>query len=180
MSKKKPTTMADILAAKKPMTVTATAYLDPEAGQKVSEARNAHRLAVLAQSRRPDAAGADEKVAKAEKALEAEIEAQSDHAVDFQFRAVGRKVLDVLQKMHPPSAEEQEDHDLSMKAANKPTSKLAHSPTSFPPALFHAAAVEPRMSLEEATELWDSEDFSRAELGAIFDAAWNANQYNPA
>jgi hypothetical protein len=74
------------------------------------------------------------------------------------LRAIGSKGYDVLVGMHPPTAEQKKDG-------------ATYNPDSFGPALISACTVEPRMTPNEAKELWESEEWSRGEVMELFVAA---------
>lgn len=74
------------------------------------------------------------------------------------LRAIGSKAYDVLVGMHPPTAEQKKDG-------------ATYNPDTFGPALISACAIEPRMTPNEAKELWESEEWSRGEVMELFVAA---------
>lgn len=71
------------------------------------------------------------------------------------LRAIGSKAYDVLVGMHPPTTEQKKEG-------------AVYNPDTFGPALISACAISPRMTPNEAKELWDSDEWSRGEVMEIF------------
>ena len=80
----------------------------------------------------------------------------------FTLRAIGSKAYDVLMGMHHPTAEQKKEG-------------LAYNVDTFGPALIAACSVEPKITPNEAKELWDSDEWSRGEVMAMFSAAVEVN-----
>ena len=94
----------------------------------------------------------------------------------FVFRAIGRKRLEDLTKLHPSTPEQKADFKDRLKAEGLPTNEtLNHNPDTFPPALMQAACVDPGLSVEEAHYIWTDDAWSEGEVGALFAAAWEVN-----
>ena len=74
------------------------------------------------------------------------------------LRAIGSKAYDVLVGMHPPTGEQKKEG-------------ASYNPDTFGPALIAACAVEPRITPNEAKELWESDEWSRGEVMELFVAA---------
>ena len=94
------------------------------------------------------------------KQLEA-LEAEAlESTVRFVFQDLGRKRFEDLYKSFPPTDEQKEEG-------------MAWNPDEFGPALMAASAIEPKMSLDEANEIYDN--WASAEVGVLVTTALNAN-----
>lgn len=80
----------------------------------------------------------------------------------FTMRAIGSKAYDVLVGMHPPTNDQKKDG-------------LTYNIDTFGPALIAACSVSPSITPNEAKELWDSDEWSRGEVMALFSAAVEVN-----
>lgn len=80
----------------------------------------------------------------------------------FTMRAIGSKAYDVLVAVHPPTADQKKD-------------QMTYNPDTFGPALIAACSVSPSLTPNEAKELWDSDEWSRGEVMALFSAAVEVN-----
>lgn len=78
--------------------------------------------------------------------------------VELRFRAIGHKEYDRLITKFPPSAQQKRDG-------------LTYDPDRFGPALFSKVCIDPVLSLEDAEEIWKSEDWNRGEITNLFLAA---------
>jgi len=79
------------------------------------------------------------------------------------FRALGAKAYDDLLAEHPPTKKDKEDGGV-------------WNGDTFPPALIAASSMDPKISVEEATEVWTSPDWSRGELYDMFSRLVRLNQ----
>lgn len=184
-------TIDDVLARKKPKTEKFLLALDPDAAAVRDAARDAlkknqARVAVLegmaGRGRDLNAAQLKElddarsKTAGLEAELEAAEEVVAEESVTFVFKALGRKVVEVLMKKHRPTASQVAEFQEILEDQGLPKQTLQFNEDTFPPALLSACCVTPKMTTEEAQALWDSENFSRGDLSAMFQSAWNINQ----
>lgn len=78
------------------------------------------------------------------------------------FKSIGYKDYDDLLSSHQPSKEQSKDG-------------AQWNPDTFPPALISACSVDPVIGLEEAKELWLSDQWSRGELMDLFFAVAKLN-----
>lgn len=88
-----------------------------------------------------------------------------DETVSFTFRDIGRKRYDELVAAHPPTQEQKDDY----KAQDGP-GNLTFNPDTFPPALISACAIDPEISLAQATlicDTWSEGDIQELFLCAI-------------
>jgi hypothetical protein len=74
------------------------------------------------------------------------------------LKAVGSKAYDDLMANHPPTPDQKKDG-------------AQYNPDTFGPALIAACSFEPYLTPKEASELWNSEDWSRGEVMELFIAA---------
>jgi len=82
--------------------------------------------------------------------------------INVLFRSLGSKLYDAIVTEHQPTKEQK-------KEGNQ------WNPDTFPPALIAACSVDPRLTVEQATSLWESEDWSQGELMGLFIAAVKLN-----
>lgn len=86
-----------------------------------------------------------------------------DEDVSFLFRALGGPDWDKIVHKHPPTSEQRADG-------------AAYNPNTFGPALLSACCVEPVLDMNEWTELWNSNEWSKGELSELFWVAVNLCQ----
>lgn len=80
----------------------------------------------------------------------------------FTLRAIGSKAYDVLVGVHPPTAEQKKEG-------------ATYNPDTFGPALISMCSANPKITPNEAKELWESDEWSRGEVMEIFMAAVEVN-----
>jgi hypothetical protein len=119
----------------------------------------------------------DEARAELERLLDQAVE--DEQVVRFTFRAIGRKAFERLKEDHPATAEQQKRaREEGLAAGLEPEhTRLQWDADKFPPALVAAASLEPKITHDEAWELFHvSEDWNEAELTSLFLAALAAQQ----
>lgn len=79
----------------------------------------------------------------------------NDLLLQMKYRAVSSKEYDELVAANPPSAKEK-------------ASGAVYNVDTFAPALIAAVSAEPKISLEQATELYRSPEWSGGEIGTLF------------
>lgn len=84
--------------------------------------------------------------------------------ITFVFQSLGRALYDALVNEHPPV-----DDD---------TSRWIWDPETFPAALISACLVEPKLTVDEVTQLRRSPAWTSAEFDALFTAAHAVNTEN--
>lgn len=89
----------------------------------------------------------------------------------IRFKALGREAYRLLeeQQEHRPTKKQRQD------ARDNGLGEIDHNPLTFPPALLAASSVEPKMTLDEATKLWNSETWSSGELMLLYTTAMTVN-----
>lgn len=80
---------------------------------------------------------------------------------EFTFRSIGRHAHDELLLSHPPTDEQKKEG-------------YGFNPDTYTPALVAAASYDPKISLQEAAEIWDDPDWNSGELLQLFFAAQRA------
>ena len=163
----------EILQAKKPMTVDTQIVLDPDKARALKAARaEVEKLEKLI-----DMMG-DDPVPK----FVTELEATQKHLEDlddgeavatFKFKALSRVDFQRLLDAHPLGKEERAQ--LMGRGVKRPDLPI-WSLETFPPALLAATAVDPDLTIEEATSLWNADTFSSSELDLLFSSAMVAQQ----
>jgi hypothetical protein len=160
---------------KRPNTVTVLIPFDSneadayEAAQhRLQQAKERHGLIVTPQTLQ-ELDEAEEALADAHKAVEA-------NAAAFRFEALGGKQYEELIEDFPPSKAQRD----KWRKENPQLAALGQSPRwdedQFPPALLEACCVEPKLSAEDAAELWRGEQFNDGERTALFGAARKVNE----
>ena len=84
-----------------------------------------------------------------------------------------------MRDAHPPTAAQQAEFKEMQVAAGVDRANLrslAFNSETFPPALIAAACVDPAMAESDAIELWDSDEWSEAELADLLAAAQAINE----
>lgn len=85
---------------------------------------------------------------------------KGDIELTLQLRAVSASAYDRLLAEHPPTKEQKEEGS-------------GYNPDTFAPAIIAAVVADPALSVEEATEIWNGETWSRGELRDLFLACVN-------
>jgi len=164
--------VAEVLAARKPRKKSVRLVLDGQSHAELELARN--ELKNLRLRERVD--GKDETLASQIPGLERKIqELEADlitNAPLFTFQAIGRRKLDEIRSEHPPT-EEQWDLYRERSKVNPMVNAPSFDPQGLAPKLLAASALDPPMSIEEASELWDS--LSDGESAQLYEAAWSVN-----
>lgn len=83
-----------------------------------------------------------------------------DEIYEWELTAISSKTLDALQMRYPPKKDQKERG-------------LIYNPEKFGPALLAACSTDPELSMEEAEELWHSEEWSTGEINELFNACIN-------
>ncbi len=78
-----------------------------------------------------------------------------DTGPGIRFQALGSKEYDDLIAEHPPTAKQKKED-------------ASWNPDTFAPALIAACSVDPKISEDDATKIWESESWSRGELMDLF------------
>lgn len=71
------------------------------------------------------------------------------------LKAIGSKAYDDMLAAHPPTNEQKKEGN-------------AYNIESFAPALISACSVTPALNVEQATQIWESNEWSRGELTELF------------
>lgn len=157
------TSIADILAAKRPQETTVWLLLEPglltERARIVDGLDQARRVDGTV-NRKPEAAEWESKLQAVDSRL-------AESRVGFTFAAVGRRVWSDLLDAHPP------------RPGNTDDEQAGYNFDTFPPALLAAAAVNPTMTTSEAADLWDGAVFSDGETTRLLAAAVAVNKVPP-
>lgn len=151
-------TFAQIKAKKKATTSSVTIQLDGEIASRIEQLHGEVRR----QERLDRRENTPDKAPAMARELQALLDEAKTTEVLFTFKSVGRPVYDGLVAAHPPSKEQKAEGYL-------------FDPVTFPPMLIAAASVEPVLTADDAHEIWDSEEWSPAELVKLFSAALNVN-----
>lgn len=180
--KSKPVTVSEIMNRKKPSEKSVDVCLDRALKEEAMKAtKNAGVISM--KLRKAEADEDAERIAELEAELAAaELEAElaeiavEENTVTFVFRTIGRHAANAIVSAHPPTAAQREAYAAELKAQGRPIEPLSWNAETLPPAIMAASSVEPKMSVEEAQELWTSDVFGSGELEELFLAAWTVNR----
>ncbi len=151
--KAKQRTISDILREKKPNTKTVDIILDSDLAGEIQ-----FKEQELAQMRMRKGRSLADGVGPLQNELDALYESAADIAVTFTFTDVGRKPFEEVLMAHPPT-KAQKDH-----VAATGGGILEFDLDTFPPALLALTASDPELTLEEATEIFDTWGSGDAEV----------------
>jgi len=98
-----------------------------------------------------------------------EVEIGPGTIVNVRYQALGRAVFEALKRDHAPTEAQAQDYQ---KAAGE-GKELAWNTETFPAALCAASSVEPKMTTEEVSALFET--WTDAEISRHFMAALVAN-----
>lgn len=146
--------------------------LDPEMSKLISnkEMEIERAKARDSQTKRAGKSLADgSDIAKMEKELEELNERAGDYMVEFTFQDIGMKRYDDLVTSCPPSKEQKE----RWKEEGGEGS-LAYDPDEFVPRLIAQCSFQPKITVEEAFELMNDEQWGLSDITRMFNAAQTA------
>jgi hypothetical protein len=106
-----------------------------------------------------------------QKAVEAAEDAALATSQEYVFRSIGPKAFHDLIAAHEPT---DEDHDDQRLATGRPEAVARWHSDTFIPALIAASCTSPKVSVAQATEMY--EEWNDAEVGELFAAALVVNQ----
>jgi hypothetical protein len=161
-------TYKEMKAKKKPATQDVWIVSDDSLGAEYEEANRELLEARVSLNLTPNSYDAKERVEKAEVLLDEVIDRIKESSMQFTFRSISRKKLDKLLEDNQPSAK-------AKAKAEEAGEELNFDPDSFPPALIAATCISPELTLEEAQEIWESDDWTQGELLSLLGAAMTAN-----
>jgi hypothetical protein len=167
----RPATADHLRSRKQPATKTVEVVLDPALAEQVREAERRRDDADRRLAVRPDDPNIQTESWEAAAALET-LRAQAvkqDAVVTVRFRSIGRHAWDDLIRQHPPT----DAQTAEAKAAGM--GDLNFNSDTFPPAVVAASLEDPKLTVDEVAEIWDSPDWNQAELGVLFGAALEVN-----
>lgn len=75
--------------------------------------------------------------------------------LEMRLRAISSRQYDKLQAENAPTPKQRDQG-------------AVYNPDTFAPALISACSLEPHLSVEEATELYNSDEWSSGEIGGLF------------
>lgn len=100
-------------------------------------------------------------------------EAVRESAVEVVMRSIGRARWDELMQAHPPTEAQKEK---TKRESGDPNAFLEFNLDTFPPVAIAASCVQPEMTAEQATELWNSETWNEAECARLLQMALTVNR----
>lgn len=165
----RPMTWDHLKSQKKPNITKVRIALDSEIADAYEEAKEELERLRTRVKVRPDDMGLLAELDQAEETFNQAKTSALETSAEFVMRAVGRKRFDDLMAKHPPTSDQRK------KAREDGAGEISWNPDTFPPALIHLSIVTPKMTPEEVSELWASEDWSGAETIALFMGAMEVN-----
>lgn len=162
--------IAEILARKKPNTMTVPIVLDPEWAVTFDTARRDYELAKVAfdtAPTNPDLAAAFEQA----KATFDEIRAGAEeHIVEFTFTGISPRAFDAIIALCPATPEQK-------AAARKEGRPIpTTNPHKYHPTVLAQSSVSPKLTFEQANAIFDDPAWNHSEVSALLDAALLVNQ----
>jgi hypothetical protein len=109
-------------------------------------------------------------LSEAEKERTKALEDLKKNSAVFKVRSIGRRAFDKLKQDNPPTTEQTERFKERGGQGD-----LEFDTESFPLSLLQKCIVEPQMTASQVREMWEGDDWSHAELLALFEAAYHAN-----
>lgn len=82
-------------------------------------------------------------------------DAGRDADLVIRYRAISSRAYDDLVAAHPPTEKQKKDGSV-------------YNIDTFAPALISAVSLDPKLSVEQANEIYTSDDWSPGELGTLF------------
>lgn len=76
-------------------------------------------------------------------------------ALQMKYRAISSKQYDALQAEHPPPAKERQQGAI-------------YNVDTFAPALISEVSLDPKLNVEQATEIYHSDDWAPGEISNLF------------
>lgn len=152
-NKAKQRTISDILRDKKPNSHTVDIILDSDLAGEIQLKEQE-----LAQLRMKKGRSLADGIGPLETELDDLYEKAADIAVTFTFTDIGRRTFDELVLAHSPTKPQKD------RMAELGGGILEFNIDTFPPALLAATATDPELTLEEATEIFDTWGSGDAEV----------------
>ncbi len=159
-------TISEIRRLKKPNTRKCTILLDSSLAHEIGELEaEIEAMGKFQNTQRTSLADSTNKDIEAllENLDNLREEAES-LTVIFTFQDIGRRNYDDLVTAHKPTDEEKQEYK---EAGGEGV--LAYSTLTFPPALVHETVIEPKIPIDEATEIF--EDWAEGDIELLFTTA---------
>lgn len=171
-----PKTLADIKRKKRGRTAKVPLVLDASKRVDLINARAALQEAETALSAGPGSLARQEAVDAALQAVKAAEAALEDVTIVWELKSISRPRVRDLIAACPPTKAQRQRHRAETAGLGQAGNAPLFDPDRFQPALVSACSVEPELPIEEAVEMWASDDWTEGELDALFLTAWQLNQ----
>lgn len=161
---------------KKPMAKTVRFIGDPEAMDRLEEARRElQSLKSMAEARSMEVDGAE--LARLQENIDAAQAEVDDSIIKIRFQGLGRKAYEQLQRAHPPTEEQKAEGD-------EETGPVTFNPETYPIALITACAAEVWVggkvqefsAPEDKQAFLDSDVWNQAEFWEMWMTCLHVNQ----
>lgn len=174
---KRPPTWDHLRSQKKATTRVVKIYTDSEKLEEYEKSLEEYNKLNGAFLAHPEVEALKTERDEAERRLEVAKTDLETCTLKFVMRSIGRRRFEEIMSAHPAKPEQIEKARAKMKAAGKDDEEgeLAFDPDEFPPHLLAACMAEPELTIEEAQELWDSDEWNEPETTALFMAAMAVN-----
>jgi hypothetical protein len=159
-----PGSMADIMDRKKRAQKKIYVQLDGDVKDRIEQA-NLNVIKARQVDRKSNAHVKAEPAAQ--RIYDELVAASKDSEVPMTFGSIGRVKYEALVRKHSDISDEQRKAGLDVDMPN------------FAPALLAACAIDPKITLKEAKEIWDSPEWNAAECDRMFVAARDVNSEIP-
>ena len=158
---------ADIKGRKTGTRRTITVILDGEAMARIDTLRDRIRNEERVDRRE----NRDPVAPMLKRQLDEMYEEARQSEVTFTFRSAGRAKFDKLIADHPATDAQRKQVKDMLSEQGRPYDPPKWNSDTFPAAIVAISSVDPVMSVAEAQEMWDDENWSPAELLRIFECA---------
>lgn len=173
---KPPVTVADLLTVKKSLEDEVRICLDSATADRLLRAeKELNRAKGIGVSF--EGSSRLETLEEAQAEHEAAVAANDAATALLKLRAVPRWRLKELIEGHRPTQDQRAEYKAQLRALNLPANmELEYNPETFPPVLIAETVIEPKMTVEEAEQLWNSDAWSDGELGQLLQACQAVNK----
>lgn len=155
----------DILAMKKPVTKAIPIQMNGALADEIERLTDQ----ILAAKRDDRLSNLSDVAPGLTKQLRELTESAKDTLVWFTFKSIGRPKWDALMSAHKPTPQQRKEFGKT----------IAFDPDTFPAMAVAASCVDPTIEVDEAKEIFDSEDWNDGELTKLYMAAQEVNTEVP-
>lgn len=152
--------------------------LDDELAEKWQSAQGRVEFAKLRLSTGIDSNEVKKQVlqeqADAQKEMDSLKKDMEGNVAVFKIQGLGRRRYSDMQE--DPKFQPTPEQKRLARERHGTDQNITWNTDTFPPVLIHACLIEPKMTLEEVQEMWDSDEWTTAELLNLLQAAIDVNE----